>query len=159
LAASTKPILPSYTARPGEAVRVFRDDAGNFAIGSGRVKITPDDVLFANNVAADLSRIVHSPEGEEVLRRGDAIGKPILIKKADPPTEPPNAWIVPDDLAAATANGPGCGSTIVYDPSDWPRSGDSNSPASGAILLIMLRQANLNAAGKSDPSAADWGDK
>jgi hypothetical protein len=159
LANSTKPTLPSYTARPGEDVRVFRDDDGNFALGSGRVKIAPDDVLFANNVAADLSRIVHLPEGEEVLSQGDAIGKPVLIKRSDPPTEPPNAWIVPDDLAAATANGPGCGSTIVYDPSDWPRSGDPNSPSSEAILLRMLRQANLNAAGKSDPSVPAWGDK
>jgi hypothetical protein len=107
----------------------------------------------------DLTGIAHSAEGEELLRRGDAIGKPILIKKADPPTQPPNAWIVPDDLTAATANGPGCGSTIVYDPADWPRRGDARSPSSEAVLLILLRQANLNATGKSDPSSPDWGDK
>jgi hypothetical protein len=27
------------------------------------------------------------------------------------------------------------------------------------VLLAMLRQANLNASGKSDPASADWGDK
>jgi len=148
---------PSYTARPGEAVFVSRDDAGNFAIGGGRVKIAPDDLLFVNDVVADLGLIVHSPEGEEVLRRGDAVCKPVLIKKADPPTEPPNAWILPDDLAAVT--GAGCGSTLVYDPADWPRRGDPRSPSSEAILLMMLRQGNLNASGKSDPSRPDWGDK
>jgi hypothetical protein len=148
---------PAYTARPGEAVYVSRDEQMNFAIGVGRVKIAPDDLLFANDVVTDLTRIVHSPEGEEILRRGDAIGHPVLIRKADPPTEPPNAWILPDDLAAAT--GAGCGSTIVYDPADWPRRGDPRSPTSMMVLLTMLRQANLNAAGKSDPSARDWGDK
>jgi hypothetical protein len=150
---------PSHTARPGEGVFVSRDDAGNFVIGVGRVKIASDDILFVNDVVGDLGLIAHSPEGESVLQRGDAIGKPVLIKKADPPTEPPNAWVLPDDLAAATGNGAGCGSTIVYDPSHWPRGGDPRSPSSEAILLTMLRQANLNAAGKSDPSSPNWGDK
>jgi hypothetical protein len=150
---------PSYTARPGEAVFVSRDDAGNFSIGSGRVKIGSDDILFVNDVVADLTQIAHLPEGEEAFRRGDAIGKPILVKKADPPTEPPNAWVLPDDIAAATGNGAGCGSTIVYNPAEWPRGGDPRSPSSEAILLTLLRQANLNASGKSDPSSPDWGDR
>ena len=83
----------------------------------------------------DLAGVAHLPEGEEVLRRGDAIGKPILIKKAEPPTEPPNAWILPDDLAAATGGGDGCGSTIVYDPAEWPRKGDPRSPSSARDLV------------------------
>jgi hypothetical protein len=153
---------------------VFRDDDGSFAIGVGRVKIAPDDILFANDVVGDLGRIAHSPQGEAVLRQGDAIGHPVLIKKADPPTEPPNGWIVPDDLAAATAQGAttgpadvgggaragtgaGCGSTIVYDPADWPRHGDPRSPTGVEILLLLLRQANTNAAGTSNPSCSDWG--
>jgi hypothetical protein len=155
----TNPTPPPYTARPGEAVWVTRDDDGNFLLGVGRVKIASSDLLFVNNVAANLSLIVHTPEGEEVLRRGDEIGKPILIKKSDPPTEPPNAWILPDDITAASGNGAGCGSTVVYDPSDWPRVGDPKSPSSEAILLTILRQANLNASGRSDPSSPDWGDR
>ena len=150
---------PSYTARPGEAVFVSRDDGGDFRIGRGRIEIASNDVLFAQGVVRDISLIVHSPEGEEVLRRGDALDKPILIKKADPPTEPPNAWILPNDIAAASENGVGCGSTIVYNPAEWPRKGDPRSPTSDAILLTMLPQANLNALGKSDPSSPDWGDK
>jgi hypothetical protein len=78
--------------------------------------------------------------------------------KPDPPTEPPNGWIVPDDIAAATSGGAGCGSTIVYDPADWPRRGDPRSPTSVEILLILLRQANLNAAGTSNPALPDWGE-
>lgn len=151
--------VPSYTARRGEAVFVARDDASNFVIGVGRVKIASDDVLFVNGVVADLGLIAHSAEGESVLKRGDAIGHPVLIRQANPPTEPSNAWTVPDDLTAATANGPGCGSTIVYDPVHWPRRGDPRSPTSENVLLAMLRQANLNASGKSDPASADWGDK
>jgi hypothetical protein len=154
----TNPIPPSYTARPGEAIWVSRDDEGNFLLGVGRVKIVSSDLLFINNVVADLSLIVHRPEGEEILRRGDAVGKPVLIRKADPPTEPPNAWIIPDDLAAVSANGPGCGSTIVYNPENWSRGGDPRSPSSDEVLLMMLRQANLNASGRSDPSRPDWGD-
>ena len=150
---------PSYTAQAGRPAFVSRDEAGNFLVGVGRVKIASEDIIFINSVVLDISLIAHSPEGEEVLRRGDAVGKPVVIKKADPPTEPPNAWVLPDDLAAATGNNAGCGSTIVYDPAQWPRRGDPRSPSSDAILLTMLRQANLNASGKSDPSSPDWGDK
>lgn len=172
--AQTTVARPSYTARPGEAVRVFRDEDKCFAIGVGRITIAPDDVLFVTEVVSDLASIVHLPEGEDVLRRGDAIGHKVRIIKPEPPTEPPNAWILPDDLAAATAQevaagpadagdrapagtGAGCGSTIVYDPADWPRHSDPRSPTSVEILLLLLRQANTNAAGKSNPSAPDWG--
>ncbi len=124
---ATTPVRPSYTARPGEAILVFRDDDGSFAIGVGRITIAPDDILFVNDVVADFGPLAHSAEGEEVLRRGDAIGHKVRIDKPDPPTEPPNGWIVPDDLAAAR-------------------------------LLLLLRQANLNAAGKSNPAIPDWGD-
>ncbi len=150
---------PSYTAQAGRPAFVSRDEAGNFLVGVGRVKIASDDVIFVNSVVLNICQIAHTPEGEEIVRRGDAVGKPIVIKKADPPTEPPNAWILPDDFAAATGGGAGCGSTIVYDPAHWPRVGDPKSPSSETILLMMLRQANLNASGKSDPSSPDWGDK
>jgi hypothetical protein len=158
LRAAAIPIRPSYTARPGEAVHVFRDDDNWFAIGGGRVTIAPDSILFVNDVVGDIGRLAHSPEGREMLARGDALGHKVRIVKPDPPTEPPNGWIVPDDLSAATSGGAGCGSTIVYDPADWPRLGDRRSPTSVEILLLLLRQANLNASGTSNPSLPDWGD-
>ncbi len=149
---------------------MFRDADGSFAIGVGRVTIAPDDILFVNDVVGDFGQLAHSPEGEEVLRQGDAIGHRVRIVKPDPPTEPPNGWILPDDLGAATAQsvaaagggptgtGAGCGSTVVYDPTDWPRRGDPRSPTSVQILRLLLRQANLNAAGTSNPARPDWGD-
>jgi hypothetical protein len=170
----TTPVRPSYSARPGEAILVFRDNDGSFAIGVGRIRIATNDLLFVNDVVADICRLVHTPAGEEVLRRGDVIGREVRIAKPEPPTEPPNGWIVPDDMAAATApgvaigsapssggpngTGAGCGSVIVYDPADWPRRGDPSSPASSDILLLLLRQANANAAGTSDPGKPNWGD-
>jgi hypothetical protein len=169
-----EPPRPEYSARPGEAVRVFMDANHNFAIGSGRVTIAGDDAVFVDAVTRDIGQLAHRSEGQMVLQRGDALGHPVRIAKPDPPTEPPNAWIVPDDLAAAASpnasiggaedgrapargTGAGCGSMIVYNPADWPRQGDSESPASADVLLIALRQANTNAEGRSDPFAPDWG--
>jgi hypothetical protein len=166
---------PAYTARPGEAVQVLHDGDGSFAIGMGRVRIAaPDskDMAYVAAVVDDLGRLAHLPAGEAALCRGDTIGRPVLIAKPSPATEPPNAWAIPDDLASATmreisirsADGgavqgtaTGCGSTIVYDPADWPESGDLALPSRTDILLTMLEQANANAAGKSNPLLPDWG--
>jgi hypothetical protein len=158
-------------AKPREAIHVVMGTDGMLRVGrGGRISLDPSDIGFVHAVVVDLDRIAATPEGEEVLRRGDAIGHHVRIVKPDPPTEPPNGWILPDDLAAATAQGvaaaggghtgtgAGCGSTIVYDPADWPRRGDPRSPTSVGMLLLLLRQANLNAAGKSNPALPDWGD-
>jgi len=151
---------PDYTARFGEALHVYRGSDGSFEVGVGRLRVISPDITFVHGVFTDVQRLVYFPEGVEALRRGDALGQPVVIRKPEAPTEPPNAWVLPDDLSAATAPaGTGCGSTIVYNPVEWPRKGDPRSPSSGAILLTMLRQANLNASGKSDPSRPDWGDK
>jgi hypothetical protein len=159
---------PDYTARAGEPVLVFRDHDGAFAIGIGRVTVASGDILFVNDVVADFGRLAHDADGQAVLREGDAMGRRVRILKPDPPTEPPNGWVIPDDIAAATlagvgfpgglvGTGLGCGSTIAYDPADWPRRGDLRSPTSAEILLLLLRQANRNAHGRSNPGAADWG--
>jgi len=166
---------PAYTARPGEAIRVFRNDDGSFAIGAGRVRIAAVDDIDMAYVAAvidDLGRLAHTPAGEEALQRGDALGHPVLIAKPSPPADPANAWAVPDDLAAAIMSGvsvrladgltvqgtgTGCGSTIVYDPADWVARDDLASRRRTDILLTMIEQANANAAGKSNPLLPDWG--
>jgi hypothetical protein len=174
LRAPTDTGRPSYTARPGEAIRVFRNEDGAFAIGRGRITIAAADMRFVTDVVRDLGRIVHGPEGEEVIRQGDALGHRLVIVKSDPPTEPPNGWVIPDDIGAATAagiafgredaeggckwgTGAECGSTIAYDLADWTHRSDPRSPSSDALLMIMLRQANRNATGASDPTAPDWG--
>ena len=147
---------PSYTARSGEAVRVFFNGDGSYAVGHGRVIIASTDMAYVDAVIRDLTELAFGRQGEEILQQGDAMGRQVRIAKPDPPTEPPNGWVIPDDLAAATS-GTGCGSAIVYDPADWPRAGDRQSPSSRDILLLLLRQANTNAAGKSDPADPDWG--
>ncbi|MGH7063372.1 MAG: hypothetical protein ACREET_04780 [Stellaceae bacterium] len=167
-------IPPNLTARPGEAIRVFRTADGSFAIGAGRIAVAGGDMRFVAGVVADLGRIVHGAAGEAVLREGDALGRKLIITKPVTPTEPRNAWVLPDDLAAATpagiaidhvgdggsrrGTGAGSGSTLVYDPADWPPHGGRGLPASADVLLLMLRQANRNAAGTSDPGKPDWGD-
>lgn len=147
---------PDYSARRNEAVWVSRNDDGSFAIGGGRLTAAPDDIAFAREAVRDIGRLVYLPEGEAALREGDALGRRVRITKPQAPTEPPNAWVIPDDPAAA-ANGTGCGSTVFYDPADWPRPGDPRSPSSVDILLFLLRQANVYAAGKSDPAKPGWG--
>ena len=170
---------PAYTARPGEAVRVFRSDDGSFAVGMGRVRIAvPDsdtssvDMSFVAAVIDDLGRLAHLPAGEEALRRGDAMGRPVVIVKPFPPTDPANAWTIPDDLAAASLSGlsvsgadggavegagTGCGSTIAYNPADWPERGSPDRPGRIEILLMLFDQANANAAGRSNPLLPEWG--
>ena len=155
-------VRPAYTARPDEAVRVFRDDAGNFAIGAGRVTIAATDMRFVTDVVADLGRVIHTQSGEEVIRQGDALGHRVIIVQPDPPTDPPNGWVIPDDRALANGSGvgdgAGTGSTIAYDPADWPWRGDPHSPTSGEVLTRLLRLANRNAAGESDPGLSNWGE-
>ena len=170
---------PDYTARPGEAVRVFRHDDGTFAVGVGRLRIAAPagtdmaaDMVYVAAVVDDLGRLAHSAAGEAALRRGDTLGHPVLIEKPQPATEPANAWAIPDDLAAAIApevsiksadgrtiqgTGTGCGSTIAYDPADWGDGDDLALPSRTDILLTMIEQANANAAGKSNPTLPDWG--
>lgn len=167
---------PAYTARPGEAVRVFRDADGGFAIGVGRLRIAAraegEDIGFVAAVVEAIGRLVHSAEGEAALRLGDELGLAVVIVRPSPPTCPANAWAVPDDLAAATiagtrlkradgstlhGTGTGTGTTIFYDPADWPETAGAALPRSAEILLAMVAQANANAAGESNPLLPDWG--
>jgi hypothetical protein len=175
----TQTARPLYSARAGEAVRVFRDEDGSFAIGRGRIRVAVDgeDMAFVSSVVEVLGRLAHLPGGEAALRCGDDLNAAVLIVKPAPPTEPANAWTIPDDIAAASmpgitirlanggmlqGTGAGCGSTIAYDPADWGpadwQDGDRPGPPSRThVLLTMLDQANANAAGKSNPLRSDWG--
>ncbi len=90
----------------------------------------------------DIHRLVYIPEGDEALRQGDGLGRPVVMRKPEAPTEPPNGWVLPDDLAAASAADAGCGSTFVYNPADWPRGGDSS--------LAIERSRAVDAAAPGD---------
>jgi hypothetical protein len=129
------------------------------------------------SVVEVLGILAHLPAGDAALRRGDDLNAAVLIVKPAPPTEPANAWTIPDDIVASTmpgitirlpnggvmqGTGAGCGSTIAYDPEDWsPADRDDSDrpgpPSRTYVLLTMLDQANANAAGKSNPLLPDWG--
>ncbi|MGE3282005.1 MAG: hypothetical protein AB7O13_13460 [Alphaproteobacteria bacterium] len=155
-------------------MRVFRDEDGSFAIGLGRIRVAAagEDMVFVTGVIEVLGRLAHLPEGDAALRRGDDLNAAVLIIKPAPPTEPANAWTIPDDIAASSipgltirlpnggvlqGTGSGCGSTIAYDPGDWAESERAGGPGRTQVLLTMLEQANANAAGKSNPLRPDWG--
>ncbi len=170
----TQSARPRYTARAGEAIRVFRNEDGSFAIGLGRIRVAGDSegMVFVTAVVEVLGKLVHLPEGDVVLRRGDDLNAAVLIVMPVPPTEPANAWTIPDDLAAASmpgitirlpsggvlqGTGIGCGSTVAYNPGDWADGERAGIPSRARVLLTMLDQANANAAGKSNPLRSDWG--
>jgi len=158
-----------YVARHKAAVSVtIGPDGMYYTRHNGRIRVDGADPHFAAAALADLGEIDELPGGLEVLEHGDALGCTVIIKKPEVPTEPPNGWTLPDDIVAATAagrptgqpgergatvgSGDGCGSTVVYDPADWPRDGEARSITGPAILLRLLREANVNAAGERDPS-------
>ena len=103
----TQSARPLCTARAGEAVRVSRNQDGSFAIGLGRIRVVADgeDMAFVTSVVEVFGRLAHLPEGEAALRRGDELDAEILIVKPVPPTEPANAWTIPDDIAASSMPG------------------------------------------------------
>ena len=164
---TTRAILPQ------PALQVIMGPDGMLQIGrAGLIRLDPKDAMFAQAVIADLGNIAALAEGRELFARTDALGHVVSIVKPAVPTDPANAWTVPDDLAAATAvgvdlsqpggvgaiamgTGTGCGSTIAYDPADWPWRGVADSPTSTDVLLTMLRQAVLNASGTSG-SVQSW---
>jgi hypothetical protein len=142
---------PDYTARRREALLVYRTADGMLEIGKGRIRIAPGTVPYFRRVVADLGRILDMPGGAEAFEHGDALGRAVTIMQPKDPTLPANGWTLPDDVAAAS--GAGCASRIVYDPDNWPRHGDPASPASQDVLLKLLVQANICAAGTYIPPA------
>jgi hypothetical protein len=55
------------------------------------------------------------------------------------------------------STGAGCGSTIAYDLADWRHPSDPRSPLSDALLMIMLRQANLEFGRRERPHGSGLG--
>jgi hypothetical protein len=135
----------------------------------GHIRVATKPLDYAFSVVDDLGNVVDLPDGEAVLAECDALGRSICIVKPDPPTDPPNGYVEPDDRRAATmrgietglatadgepilGTGTGSGSRISYDPADWPRPGDPASPGRAQVLLALLRQAAIYAKGADNPT-------
>lgn len=144
---------PSYSARPNEALFIVRAADGALEVGCGRIRIARGAVSYFRHVVAAFAHALDLPGFAAALERGDALGRGVTIMQPEVPTVPPNAWTIPESLHAAVTPGVGCDSTIVYDPDDWTRAGDSNCPSAHEVLLSLLLQANACAAGESKPPA------
>jgi len=144
--------MPVISPRP--ALPVIMGPDGKLHVGAaGMIRIDPTEAAFVQAVVSDLGRLAELPEGDHVLGDCDRLGRPVSIERPKVPTDPPNAWIEPVELAVAGAgDGTGCGSRITYNPTDWPRKGDPGLPTGEALLLALLRQANIYAAGAADPT-------
>lgn len=163
--------------KPSQAIPVAVGTDGLLRIGAGHIRLDPADPDFAATVIAALGQLARTPEGAEILHRGGTAGHPVTIEKPFAPTDPPNAWVIPEDLGAATAagtptgardadgrpvlgTGTGCGSTIVFNPAEWTARGAREAPSSEGVLQLMLKEATMNATGSSagsggDPAIAD----
>lgn len=161
---------PRYTARRREALLIVRNADGMLEIGMGRVRIARGAVSYFGRVTMALAHVLDLPGGAEAFARGDELGRRLTIMQPVERTVPPNAWTLPANLQAGTTagvpigrvdgngdpivgTGTGCGSTIVFDPDDWPWQDDPASPTSHRVLLDLLLQANAYAAGVGMPPA------
>jgi hypothetical protein len=159
-----------YAVPRRPALQVVMGPDGHLHVGQGgHIRVHATSVHFAACVVDDLCRIANSPEGTALLAECDALGHRISIARPEPPIEPPNGTIQPEDRSAATARGAatgqmsaagdpilgtgaGSGSRICYDPAEWPWQGDPASPSGARVLLALLRQATINAKGADDPT-------
>ncbi len=125
------------------------------------------DPTYGDRVVADLTDIVGTASGRSLLRRVRSNGRLVRIERPDP-TDPPNAWVRPEDLPAAAASGnptgegqgrgpvvgagTGSDSVVAYDPADWPSPIDPASPPSDAMLFALLQEACHQTEGNADPA-------
>jgi hypothetical protein len=117
-------------------------------------------------VARDLNQLTETKEGQVKFDGINNGPKPVHISKPDAKSASPEAGTHPDDPADATragepigrmlpdgtlerGTGAGTGTTVVYDPKDWPRNGDPNSPSSAQQLASLLDNADQETQGKT----------
>jgi hypothetical protein len=126
------------------------------------------DPTYVDAVVSKLTHIMGVPSGRALLRRVYETGRSVTIGRPDP-TDPPNAWVRPADLRAATAagkptgetsgrdepvvgTGTGSDSIVAYEPADWPSPTDPASPVSDAMLFALLQEACRQIEGTAEPS-------
>jgi hypothetical protein len=125
------------------------------------------DPSYGDRVVADLTDIVSTGSGRALLRRLRVSGRVVRVERPDP-TDPPNAWVRPENVLAATAageptstspaggaavgTGAGSDSIVGYDPADWPSPINPASLASDAVLLALLQEACRQTEGSAKPT-------
>jgi hypothetical protein len=129
-------------------------NASDGRAASSWLRIDTSTPGYAGRIVPIVAEIARTPSNRPILEGIRASGSIVKIERPAA-TEPPNAWVIPDDLAAA-ANGSGCGSTIFFDPANWPRPGDPRSPQSVEILLGLFREAHLFASGRGELGKPGW---
>ena len=166
-----------HTKGPKNAAFVTRAPDGMLQVGArpdggSGLLIKTENPAFADHVIEDLDKIRQTPEGEKKINDAILSDTPTVIQQPDAPTDPPSASTQADDPIGAIApgfdtgrntpdgkvirgTGTGSGSTITYDPADWPRQGDPNSPTSDAQLGGMLDEAELYRNGRGGTSPGD----
>ncbi|WP_198372838.1 type VI secretion system Vgr family protein [Roseomonas rosulenta] len=166
-----------HSKGPKNAAFVTRADDGTLQVGGNQegksgLRIKTEDPDFADKVIDDLSKINETPEGRQKIADAINSDKPTVIEPPETPTDPPSASSKADNPVDATApgfptgqkgpdgkpvpgTGKGSGTTITYDPEDWPREGDPDSPTSDAQLNDLLDDAQRNRDGRAGTVKGD----
>lgn len=166
-----------HTKNPKSAQFITRASDGTLQVGGqdqgeSGLRIRTEDPDFADRVADDLDKIEEKPEGAKKLQDMKNSDKPTIIEQPEAPTDPPSAFTEADNPVDATAagfptarkgpdgkplkgTGTGSGSTVTYDPKDWPRGGDPDSPTSDQQLDGLLDEADRNRRGRAGTVPGD----
>jgi len=118
------------------------------------VVINSTDPAYVDAVASDLAKINDTPSGKAMLDNLDKQNKDkglvTTIEPLDPPQNPPNAFAQSADGTKAS-DGTGTGTTVTYNPSEWPDSGRTQAP-SDVTLFHEMKHAEHNADGTNATS-------
>lgn len=158
-----------HSKGPKKTAFLTRADDGTLMVGAedapkSNLRIKSDSPEFTDRVVDDLLTLNDKGGGGKINAAMEG-NKPVVITEPDALTNPPTATMKPDSIPDSTGageptgrfdkdgnmergTGAGSGSTIVYDPSDWPRAGDPNSPTSDQKLGELLDDANANQNGE-----------
>jgi type VI secretion system secreted protein VgrG len=139
-------------AATGAASAALKGEVGLANYGKA-IKIEGDEA-FQKQVQADLDSIAKTPSGKKLLDDLDKSGKTVTIKKTDKGNScarTADGLVRPDGT-----NGPGCDSTVNYNPDNkslGPADWQTRPPAVG--LAHELIHAQHNSEGSNDPSLVD----
>ena len=156
-----------HTVPAPRAIDVSTGKDGKLRVGGPNsvVRVDPSDPHYADKVISSLDDYNNTPEGKRKLDELQEHGKPVEFEKPPVPIDPPVADVQATEAAGSTpkgqpsgvndkdgnpilGTGEGSGSTVRYDPRDWPAQGDPDSPDDQTMLDRTIDLANKNAKGE-----------